>query len=299
MLFIGLHITKCAGTSLALHIRNNVQPHKWYLCSGFRDMENLAVVQLCERVHLENLQFIFGHFVHESLFSSAGDRQVFLFTGIRSPVERAISEFYHMCRIRQATGKPPLSADEFFRLRKNTMCVEILRAFPSLAGSTEQSLSARAIEISRMFDFVYDTENFAPTLLPLLRLMKISGTVTVTANTRLSGAQDADLAKTEIEIRSRCPEHFAHDEALYKHLKPHVGKLYPFREEGSGRVSEYRRRWEAALRAREDGLERLGEHFAKYFVADYRNLGMLDELNELIRRKEQWLNRLKNLAPPN
>ena len=294
MLFIGLHMTKCAGTSLAMQIRNNLPSQQWYLCSGFRDMQKLGFVQLAERTEFDKLRIIFGHFVHDSLFSIAGERRVFLFTGIRSPVERAVSEFYHMCKIRRRLGRPALTADEFFRQRKNTMCVEILRAFPTLAGEAAAPLSTRAIEAAQMFDFVYETEDFESSIEPVLRLLKIGDIAAINANVREISAQDDTLKSVEEEIRARCADHFAEDFLLYEYLKPHAGKMYPFGS--SGAVSPKRRQWETAMRAREDGQARLSEHFAKHFVADYRNLGALDELNALLRRKQGWLDKLSEFA---
>lgn len=295
MLFVGLHITKCAGTTLAQHIRKSLPPQSWYFCSGFRQTQNTGFAQLPERVDFKDLRLVFGHFIHESLFCAAGDRPVFLFAGIRSPIERAISEFYQMCKVRLGSSEPPLSTDEFFQLRNNTMCREILRAFPSLAGSARDSLAAQAIEIAAMFDLVYETENFAATIAPLLKLMRVGGQINANANVRARDSLDRRLAATEAEIRARFAEYFQEDEVLYRHLKPHAGKLYPFKA-ADGTVSAYRAHCEPILRANEDGMERLAEHFAKYFVAEYRNLARMDELHELLRRKQRWISALREHA---
>ncbi len=297
MLVVGLHITKCAGTTLALHVRAQLPPKRWYLCSGFRDMQELGYLEFAERLNIDEMRFVFGHFVHESLFSVAGERPLFLFTGIRAPVERAISEFHHISKIRRRASRNPPSPDEFFSMRKNTMCFEILRAFPSLAASARGSLSERAIQVSQMFDFIYDTVDFETSVQPLLKLMNIRNEDMRAVNVRETetGAGTEDIAAAEAELRARCPEFFDQDEALFRFLQPKTGKLRPFAGD-NGAASAYRKRWEADLRSREGGFDVLTAHFARHVVADYRNLGRLDELATLMERKQRWLDLLKSFA---
>ncbi len=63
---IGLHLTKCAGTSLITTIRSNIADGTYYFCSSY--YENMMDGRLLfdEILAPDKLQFVFGHFVHES-----------------------------------------------------------------------------------------------------------------------------------------------------------------------------------------------------------------------------------------
>ena len=296
MLVIGLHITKCAGTTLANHVQSRMPPKAWYMCSAFRDMQMNSMVEFAERANFDAIRFVFGHFVHESLLSVFSGRDIFLFTGMRSPVDRAVSEYFQICKVREAANSPMPDADEFFAMRKNTMCVEILRAFPSLAGDVHGSLADKAIAICQMFDLIYDARTFLESTGPLLRLIGVSDEGIRSVNKRDTETANR-LADVEKQIRERAPLHFEQDQKLFETVAPRLGRMYPFRESETERVSEYRKRWEETFRSRQDGMPEFSRHLARHLVADYRNLGRMDELEALIRRKERWLGKLRELMP--
>ena len=266
------------------------------MCSAFRDMQMNSILEFAERANFDAVRFIFGHFVHESLLSVFSRRKFFLFTGLRSPVDRAVSEYFQICKVREAANLPLLDADEFFAMRKNTMCVEILRAFPSLASEVQGSLADKAIAICQMFDLIYDARTFFESTGPLLRLIGVSSEGMRNVNTR-----DAEMAKrlgdVENQIRERAPLYFEQDQQLFETLAPRLGKMHPFGESKTERVSKYRKRWEEELRLRPDGMPVFSRHLAKHLVADYRNLGQISELEALLRRKERWLDKLRELMP--
>ncbi|HEY5238852.1 MAG TPA: hypothetical protein VIJ62_10770 [Rhizomicrobium sp.] len=286
-LLVGLHITKCAGTTLASHVKSHLPAKAWYLCSAFRDTQMSSCLEFFERSNFDALRFIFGHYIHESIFSAFGEREIFLFTGMRAPVDRAVSEYFQICRVRARAGLLPISVDEFFAIRKDTMCREILRAFPSLAQGMKGSLAAKAIQICQMFDLIYETQTFSTSVSPLLKLVSLDAGELKNQNTRDSknASAGADIEKA---IRERAPQYFDQDHELFEFLKPHFGRLHPFRGE-YGNKSAYRKRKEIELRAIENGLYKFAEHLARHFVADYRNLGQLTELDELLTRKQVWV----------
>ena len=295
MLVIGLHITKCAGTTLANHIQSRMPPKGWYFCSAFRDMQAQAMLEFPERTTYDALRFVFGHFVHELLFSAFANRDIFLFTGVRSPVDRAVSEYFHICRVRERANLPAIDADQFFAMRKNTMCVEILRAFPSLAHEVSGSLADKAIAVCAMFDLIYDTRTFSDSVGKLLKLLRVDAAEMRDVNVRSTEMAER-LAESESSIRDRAPQYFEQDEKLFAFLAPHLGKMRPFRENGATKLSAYRGEWEFKLRMRANGYETFARHLAGYLVADYRNLGLLPELEELLGRKERWIATLRGLT---
>jgi hypothetical protein len=44
-------------------------------------------------------------------------------------------------------------------------------------------------------------------------------------------------------------------------------------------------------------MRMFSKHLAKHLVADYRNIGRTSELEALLRRKERWLGKLRELVP--
>lgn len=286
-LVVGLHISKCAGTTLADHVSHRLPPKAWYLCSSFRNMQQNGALELIERTNLADLRFVFGHYVNEAVFSLVPDRPIFLFTGVRAPSERAVSEFFHMRKIRRIGGEEPISVASYFKIRNNTMCREILRAFPGIANSLKGSLAGQAAQLMRMFDFIYDTLDFREAVVPILRLLGLEPKSMTDSNVRKSDSGDAEAADAEFTLREQIPRYFGEDEELYEGLKPFLGKMRPFDENGA--PNTFRDTRETELRQAPDAIGRLSSHLARFLVADYRNLGQLAELDALLARKQAWI----------
>jgi hypothetical protein len=286
-LLIGLHISECFGPNLAAYVRAKLPAHAWYTCSAFREATVRPQVELAERANLDAIRFVFGHFVHESLLSVFAGRQVVLFTAMRSPIDRAVNEYCRVAQIRRSAGRAPLSVDEFFATRKNSMCAQILRAFPTLASEVNGSLSKKAIAICRIFDFIFGTESFDASIAPLLNLIGLDAA----GLAKVRPAQPHEpIPDLEAEIRDRVPVYFSEDAILYEYVRPRLGRFLPF-EEG-GRNSD-REAALAKLLTQSNGIGDFAKHIASHTAYAYQNVGRLAELDALIAMKEQWLLQLK------
>ncbi len=98
-LLIYLHIPKTAGTTLASHIKGNLQPAEWLALYGIRRTREAITRQIADLApdQRKRIRFVFGHQVwfgiHE-LF----DREPRYVTVLREPTSRVVSHFYHLAR---------------------------------------------------------------------------------------------------------------------------------------------------------------------------------------------------------
>ena len=153
----GLHIPKCAGTTILNRARSFLPYASFYQCTShyqnFRDGRD----EFMKIKDYERLKFIFGHSVHEQMLRFL-PQQAIIFSGLRDPEDRLKSKvFYEINEARKRQKQPP-SAEEILRWQDNEICRFIIRRFPTLCG-TQGSLSDRAFETLRKFNFVYFTEN--------------------------------------------------------------------------------------------------------------------------------------------
>ena len=289
---IGLHITKCAGTTLAEHVFKKLHPTRWYFCSSPYNMAVDARQDFAERVYIQKINFVFGHYVHESLNSIFAGRDIFWFTGVREPIKRAISEYYQICKVRAFSGKPPLSAEEFLAVRSNTMCREFLRAFPTIDSEAGGNLLERASQAAEMFDLIYGSENFEETITPLLKRIGVGLEGLASANTRSARDEDAAYLQEQADILATAARpKFAEDIALYEMLKPHIGLWQPFAKDEAAMAR--RAGWTDRMTTTpEAGLARFNAHLAHFYVRDFVNVGRKAELEALLERRREWIDAL-------
>jgi hypothetical protein len=157
MRVIGLHLTKCAGTSIMSSVKRNLSPEQFYFCSSFIENIKAGQQEFVERVDYFSLQFVFGHYVHEvlhSLFRSRGETWM---TVLRDPSERLLSEWNQLYSLRVTHGLEPLTSAEFLARNQNSLCTELLRAFPSMVTSGSQIEDAKSVLM--LFDYIFDSED--------------------------------------------------------------------------------------------------------------------------------------------
>jgi hypothetical protein len=173
-LCLGLHVTKCAGTSLITALRSRLSDDEYYFCSSYHENWLTGRIGFGDMVARERLRIVFGHYCHENLLSVFADRPLFLFTGLREPVACAISRYRHLNVVRAEARREPLSAEAFLEGNVNPMCGEILRCFPSLADQ-RGPLWQKARAALSLFDFIYTTERFDLDVAVLFDVLEIVG----------------------------------------------------------------------------------------------------------------------------
>lgn len=294
---IGLHITKCAGTAFAVAVRRQRLPNEWYQCSDYPTNLDDATMDISERSNLDRLRFIFGHYVHQSLLPLFADRRVVLITGLREPVSRAVSEYYHICRMHLEFGRPVISAADYFADRKDTLCVELLRAFPA-AQSLPGSMAARAEKVLQLFDLIYTSDNLEQTLAPVSAILGLPPGSFPRENERSVSTEHADyLDEQAAVIRQRATEFFAQDIALYEAVSPAIGRWIDdsrsWRERWQER-SEGEAAWFAPVMQDPDPWYSFQSHQATFMAADFRYAGKTKQLELLLERKRNYANLIES-----
>lgn len=159
---IGLHLTKCAGTSLVTDLRRKLSDDEYYLASSFYENILAARPDFWEIANLSELRFIFGHYVHECMFPCLKLRDAwsfFLFTGFRDPHTRLISQYNHVSRVTGVIQDPKMFVESY----GSSMCDEILRAFPSFESTSVQRHEAAARALT-CFNYIYSSEAYSETI---------------------------------------------------------------------------------------------------------------------------------------
>jgi hypothetical protein len=216
---IGLHLTKCAGTSLVTDLRRRLTEDEYFLASSF--WENLIAGRpnFWEIYNPRLLRFIFGHYIHESMvpqLAGADPWGFFLFTGVRKPLSRLVSQYGHLERITGAAVDLPAFVDQYGA----SMCDEILRAFPSL-GSPNGRKWERALEILTCFDYAYSTEDYDNTIAPVyesLELIMPNKSEMAKDNIRVHEVDDGSKSALLQLVTN------SDDFLLYATIEPYIGK---------------------------------------------------------------------------
>ena len=263
-LCLGLHITKCAGTSLITSLRRRLSEDEYYFCSSY--YENwLAGRPLFAQVRApERLRIVFGHYVHRDLLSVFADREVFLFTGLRDPVARAISGYRQLNAVRARAGGVPLEGGEYIAEHASAACAEISRAFPGIDGSTPWKHARAALET---FDYIYDTDAFDAQARAVFAVLDVP--VESLASDNVSDrkpmpAEFEPVMRRGFDLISRETEFLEQDLALWDWARPRLGHIVTPSRPRVG-PSDLAR---AAFCARETG----------YLVHEFDALGRLAEL---------------------
>lgn len=221
-LLVGLHVTKCAGTSLMTTVRRELTEDQYYLCSSFHGNLVSGRPLYGDIVQWNRLRFVFGHYVNEDLLRALGPRRLHLFTILREPIERAVSHFLHLNAIRLRAGAPRLAGRDYLLQQRDTMCVELLRCFPSLAASGG-SLSDQAARALAMFDHVGDSARYVEGANRLLQRLGLGPAEEVRDNVSAERLPGEEFAEDAALVRAGAAEAFAHDVLLYERARPFLG----------------------------------------------------------------------------
>jgi len=220
MTSIGLHLTKCAGTSLMTSMRRLLTEDEYLLVSSFYENILASRAQPWDIVDFSRLLFVFGHYVNEGIFPLLSPKSIwdfFLFTGVREPTSRAISHYY---QITKTTGIN-LDVESFISEYGSSMCDEIIRAFPSLSNPGKPKWLTAA-EALTSFDYIYSTEDYAQTIGPVYSSIGL-------AAPSISAIEERDnirIAPLDSEIVSAIESAVAcsDDAKLYSLIKPTIGQ---------------------------------------------------------------------------
>ena len=219
MTSVGLHLTKCAGTSLMSSIRRRLSEDEYVLISSYYENLLASRAQVWEIADFSRVLFVFGHYVHESLFKllkPIAIWDIFLFTGVREPCSRAVSQYYQLARVSQSFPE----IDDFVSNYGSSMCDEILRAFPSMVGDDKPKWLVAA-EALTAFDYIYSTEDYSATIGPIYQSIGLA-----TPNIEELLVDNVRSVELDPNIVAQIRERVASsdDVRLYSLIQPAIGK---------------------------------------------------------------------------
>ena len=263
-LCLGLHITKCAGTSLITSLRRRLSEDEYYFCSSY--YENwLAGRPLFAQVRApERLRIVFGHYVHRDLLNVFAEREVFLFTGLRDPVARAISDYRQLNAVRAGAGGVPMEGGEYIAEHASAVCAEILRAFPGVDGSAPWRQARAALE---GFDYIYDTDAFEAQVRTVFEVLDVPAESLASDNVsdrKTLPAAFEPVMRRGCDLIRRETGFLEQDLALWEWARPRLGHIVAPSRPDAGPSDMAR----AAFCARETG----------YLVHEFHALGRLPKL---------------------
>jgi hypothetical protein len=247
-----------------------------------------------EIIDLNRLRICFGHYLSEDFFGVFDEKFSRLFTGLRDPMRRSVSDYRQTNAVRLGGQQPLLTAKEYVESGPGTICSEILRAFPSLASGEPWRQALQALSL---FDYVYMTESFASDAQEIFAWLGIPGLKLNNDNISSEKAMCEDDARfIEAEVEKLGPilnEYLADDLRFYEVLRDNfqrasvIPKFWPrdrFREEPwfLDRAEFYR-----SLPDAETCLSRIAERETGYLVYEYHLLNKLAFLREQMERRQR------------
>ncbi len=177
-IYIGLHIHKCAGTSLQVHLTGCDSSNSWFWHTS-PDVNYWQSNLDIEEKHVtsrQRVKVIWGHAVFDYFFNFFVDRPIYLFTFLRHPVKRLASWYRYEARCHEkftGTSDELESFTHFAKRRSNHMCRFLLNRFSHLDDSGSNLLHKRAISVLEKFAFIGLQEDFQVGVSHLLQFMNL------------------------------------------------------------------------------------------------------------------------------
>lgn len=172
--FVGLHIYKCAGSSfldMALEAlpRYEVYQNTSIIRNWSDDQPEFLDIAAPSR-----LKLVWGHTVHEQMLHRLVNP--ILFTGLRDPVERLISDARYRIDLAERQGHGPFPIEAWLNDQRNPMCWFIINHFPTLArrGDRDQTPFEKARSVLECFHHVYFDETFKESVAEIFAALGVS-----------------------------------------------------------------------------------------------------------------------------
>ncbi len=216
-LHVGLHIQKCAGTTLQVHIAECPRAGSWFWhTSADVNYRNSSLeIDVRSTPAQQTVQIIWGHEVFDYFLRFFVDRPIYLFTFLRHPAKRIVSWYKYEARGYEKSrgtleGFNPFG--KFLVDRQNHMCRFIIDRFPHLDESGSEILHKRAISILEKFAFIGLQEDFQTGANNLLNFMELPPFAENVRQNVDDGNLDLEYSMDEIIAKN------THDMALYEYV---------------------------------------------------------------------------------
>jgi hypothetical protein len=290
-LCLGLHITKCAGTSLMTTLRHALSEDEYYFFSSYHENWLASRPLFAGLRSPERLRIVFGHYCHETLLSVFAHRRPYFFTGLREPIERAISGLRQVNAVQVQAGRPLVTAARYLAAHPNPICNELLRCFPSLAAGPG-ALWEKARAALSLFDLVTDTARFADHAQAVLAVIDTPAREVARDNVSIDKQWPAEaelfMEAECLQLRRGAETHLAEDIRLYDEMAPLLGRPRLRAHIADLPWAIDRAAFVAALPPPDVARARFRAREREFMLAEFAELGLLPELRAwLLARAEE------------
>lgn len=288
----GLHITKCAGTSILKAAQSQLPASQIYQATALIENFWQNSNEFYEITNHQGIRFFFGHHVYDEMVKLFND--VYLFTFLRDPIDRHVSNFKFLNRLRSDLSLPAMSVEEYIG-RENSMyseysmCGFILSRFSGFVDPAAETAAEKAISALSKFDYVGD----------LATLSGFSDVMAEYLGLEFSGITKENVSLADENINDEVLDELveslnaADDIELYRAFKSSPGGLRnPFQ---TRQAVEWR---STVFAAGEYDYGKLEDRLVNSLYWEYRDHGVLDQFLDLIPQKLSFLNKFVEKATP-
>lgn len=214
---IGLHIPKCAGTSLMSYIRRHLDDDQYYIFSSFYANLKASRLEFYDITDRDRLLFVFGHSMNQYMYKILNNMPSFLFTGLREPRNAVTSDFFYYIKTKRRSSSYVPDVKEFLDSRSNFVCKSLINRFPAVAEhSGEKSLAKQAFAVLSLFDHIYDSDTIGKTSRPILRQLGLNKPMNIRANVKSKSIDNDSLAQqAHTDLKFIIDDYFSDDIELY------------------------------------------------------------------------------------
>lgn len=223
----GLHIPKCAGTTLLDELTSNYGKDVYQSTSLYRNFKN-GIKDISEINGSWNFKCYYGHHVHSEMLKNVNSSSLFVFTILRDPLDRLISHYKYSNRLREKVGKKKIDLGEFM-VNFPSVCDFIIERFSDFSDGDAKTKSEKAFSIISKFDYV----GFSDDMPDVASKLKAFSGIDFDLGDRKNFDPKSSLDDTEIDLEG-VVAYLKEDIILYymaKHLK--------FNFNGNSFVSDY------------------------------------------------------------
>lgn len=154
-MLLGLHLTKCGGTSFETSVRRICSTNDYYFCSSV--IENIAqgVLEFPMRPKWRSIEIVFGHYINLWIYRMYAEfKDVTTFTILRNPRTRMESEWRQF--VVRASLQEQSKLDAFVASTANSLCSELLRFLD--AEVADHEIEDTSLDMLCFFDRIFNIE---------------------------------------------------------------------------------------------------------------------------------------------
>lgn len=272
----GLHIPKCAGTTVLNEFEKHFKQDLFQSTSLIRNFRQ-GRPDISDTSNCFPYLAYFGHHLCDEMLKNIAD-EVFLFSFLRDPIERAVSHFEYVNRMRKSVGYAPITIDSFCK-NFPTITQFLLKRFPSFVDEELNNVSEgeKALSILKKFDYIGDTSRMNEFSKVLSKRTGLIFNFSERAN-----AAPKKLTDNQNQLISHLTDYLNDDIVLYDNYN----KIRKY--EMSSKDKEFRRNYKNSEYSESKFLDFYAKSLVKEFVAN-NELNMLKnikfsnkKMNELV-----------------